>query len=211
MSHIHEVRDVDAVFILDGVTKALTQAAGETHITQNDHNSEIITFKIPRFIEGHDMMLCDLIEVHGRNVNDATSAGARKTNKAIAKIKGLSSSPDDSEFLLGTWSVTKEFTQLAGTLSFKLKFACYGEEDTFDYVLNTQYCEELTIYESSDSTDSVVETNSEVIADLEKQVKELVDEFDDNVVRVLVDTEIIMPMRDDEFVYTDEEDRILVI
>ena len=69
MSHIHNVTDGDNKFIVDGISRAIKNAsASKTTVMQFDHNSEVFTFEIPRYIEGHDMTACNRVEVHYLNI-----------------------------------------------------------------------------------------------------------------------------------------------
>lgn len=179
MPHNHEVRDVDAVFAIDPVTKEITHITGETHIVQGDHNSEIVTIKIPRTIEGHDMTQCDVIQIHSTNTGEGTSASNTPVNKGITSIKDLVDDEDDPNAVLGRWSITKESTVHAGTLGFKVKFICYDSDDQIGYELNTRYFNDIPVYESSDSTEDVVSKQPDVIVDLEKRVSDMEEEFEE--------------------------------
>ena len=73
MSHIHNVNDSDNKFIVDGISRVIKNAStSKTMVMQFDHNSEVFTFELPRYIEGHDMMLCNRVEVHYLNIDTAT-------------------------------------------------------------------------------------------------------------------------------------------
>lgn len=65
MAHKHSVYDTDPHFAIDPITRAITnQSTTKTQLMQYDHNSERFTFEIPRLVDGHDMKLCDKIEIH---------------------------------------------------------------------------------------------------------------------------------------------------
>ena len=51
MSHIHEVNDSDNKFIVDGISRAIKNTStSKTTVMQFDHNSEVFTFEIPRYM-----------------------------------------------------------------------------------------------------------------------------------------------------------------
>ncbi len=65
MSHNHNIADSDTRFIIDPITRIIrNQASKKTTLMQNDHNSERFTFELPRYVEGHDMSLCNAVEIH---------------------------------------------------------------------------------------------------------------------------------------------------
>ena len=79
MSHIHNVTDSDNKFIVDGVNRSIKNAStSKTMVMQFDHNSEVFTFEVPRYIEGHDMMLCNRVEVHYLNIDTVTKEEKRR-------------------------------------------------------------------------------------------------------------------------------------
>ena len=68
MGHKHSVYDSDAHFSINPITKVIkNESSKKTTLVQGDHNSERFSFDIPRHIEGHDMMQCNLVEVHYDN------------------------------------------------------------------------------------------------------------------------------------------------
>ena len=63
MAHKHEVIDTDKHFIIDPVTMGFSTESKKTTLMQGDHNCERFTFEIPRFIDKHDMSLCNRVEM----------------------------------------------------------------------------------------------------------------------------------------------------
>ena len=97
MAHKHSVYDTDLHFAIDPITRAITNmATAKTKIIQGDHNSERFTFEIPRLVDGHDMMLCDKIEVHYINL------AANKTDKIndVYIVSDKQTSPDDENIVI---------------------------------------------------------------------------------------------------------------
>ena len=64
MAHKHSVIDTDKHFVIDPVTREITNNSEKLSLMQNDHNSETYTFEIPRNIDGHEMALCNVVEIH---------------------------------------------------------------------------------------------------------------------------------------------------
>ena len=54
----HPVLDTDLHFIINPANRSIVkQYDGKAHIMQYDHNSERLTFDVPRHIEEHDLSL----------------------------------------------------------------------------------------------------------------------------------------------------------
>lgn len=51
--HEHSIYDTDPHFVIDAVTRAITTQSKKLKLMQYDHNSERLTFEMPRHIDGH--------------------------------------------------------------------------------------------------------------------------------------------------------------
>ena len=92
--HEHPVVDDDTTLIIDSVTRNIIGKENErTILVQGDHNSERLTFKIPRYIEGHDMALCNLVYVTYINIEDSQKHNA-KTGVYLVDDLNISDDPD---------------------------------------------------------------------------------------------------------------------
>lgn len=60
--------DNDTNFVIDAQTMAISTTGEVKPLKQGDHAAERFTFEMPRYIEGHDMSLCNLAEVHYNNI-----------------------------------------------------------------------------------------------------------------------------------------------
>ena len=122
MAHLHEVRDMDTHFIIDPLNNMAITNANEArnNLQLGDHDSEVYTFELPRFIEGHDMTLCNLVEVHFIN------AGSDKVHNSngVFVVEDMEIADDGNETLLFTWTVSGDGTKYAGSLNFRIKFSC---------------------------------------------------------------------------------------
>lgn len=134
MAHVHNVYDTDTYFSIDPVTRVIkNQSSKKTTLMQNDHNSERFTFELPRFIEGHDMSLCNEAEVHYLNIS---AADKKEQRKGLYNMKDLQISPDDTEKVRCSWLISKNATQLVGALTFRLRFKCV-EDGVINYAWHT--------------------------------------------------------------------------
>lgn len=74
MAHTHPVVDSDSRFVINSTTRAISTTSDKLELIQGDHQSERITFEIPKIVEGHDMSLSDRIEVHYINIDRRTKS-----------------------------------------------------------------------------------------------------------------------------------------
>lgn len=130
MAHLHEVRDMDTHFIIDPLNNMAITNANEARNTLQlgDHDSEVYTFELPRIIEGHDMTLCNLVEVHFIN------AGSDKVHNSngVFVVEDMEIADDGNDTLLFTWTVSGDGTKYAGSLNFRIKFSCI-EDGKYTY------------------------------------------------------------------------------
>ena len=127
MAHTHEIQDKDTMFVIDPETRNISSSSSKIVLIQNDHNSEIFTFSIPRFVEGHDMNLCNKIEVHYTNLN-------KRTREESSDIYPVTDQKVEEDNLIFTWLISGNATKYPGTLSFSIKFGCIEEDSTYSYI-----------------------------------------------------------------------------
>lgn len=174
MSHI--IVDPDSRFIINADDRSITNASGERlTIMQYDHNSERVTFELPRYIEGHDMSLCDLVMVLFDNTSKGTSVSTRNVTSGVYKITDLAVDKNDPEKLTFTWLIGSESTQYNGTLKFQLEFSCYENEKTGvpSYNWHTDQCQMIDILPTLNSADNMVTYYPNVITDMDSRLTAL--------------------------------------
>lgn len=121
MPHSHSVYDTDAHFSINPITRAIkNETPQKVVLIQHDHNSERFTFKIPRLVDGHDMSLCNRVEIHFNNVDAKT----KEDHPDVYEVDDLRVSPDDANSVLCSWLISRNATQHVGVLGFLLRFAC---------------------------------------------------------------------------------------
>lgn len=123
--HKHPVYDTDLHLIIDPVTRSVNNNSGKTVLMQNDHNSERFTFELPRYIDEHDMTLCNIVEVHYININGTNKS---EQSSGIYSVDDLSISRDDENVVTGTWLVSRNGTVYPGSLNAIFRFACVDED-----------------------------------------------------------------------------------
>lgn len=130
MAHIHEVYDNDVHFVIDPITRMITNNSRKAIIVQYDHNSERFTFDVPRYIDGHDMSSCNEVEIHFTNSGQNGRASGRYS------VTDLAVHPDDEDIVTCSWLIGEESTQYAGPLRFLVRYACVTD-DQIDYAWST--------------------------------------------------------------------------
>ena len=169
MAHIHEITDSDLRFIVDARSRQVTAQGDKLKLIQSDHNSERLTFEMPRFVEGHDMLGCSKVEVHFVNI----AADKKSLSADVYPVDDVKVCPDSDDVVIFSWLISGNATRHAGILSFLIKFTCLTGE-TVDYVWNTDLYSEITVGEGMNNGEAVIAEYADV---LEKWKQEIFAEF----------------------------------
>ena len=167
--HKHPVYDTDLHLIIDPVTRSVNNNSGKTVLMQNDHNSERFTFELPRYIEEHDMTLCNIVEVHYINISGTNKS---EQSSGIYSVDDLSISRDDENVVAGTWLVSRNGTVYPGSLNAIFRFACV-DEDTHEitYQWFSDIYTGLKISKGIYNTDTLTEDNdTDILAAWKQEV-----------------------------------------
>lgn len=156
MTHAHIVYDGDARFTIDPKTREIKNETDKTILMQGDHNSERFTFELPRHVDGHDMSLCNKVEVHYNNIDAKT----KDTNSGVYEINDLQIA---GENVICSWLISGNATQYAGVLAFVVKYACVTD-GTVDYQWFTDINKDFIISESINNAEAVVEEYTDILA-----------------------------------------------
>lgn len=180
MAHKHSVYDTDLHFVIDPITKQITnQTPNKIKIMQGDHNSERFTFEIPRFVDGHDMSLCNKIKIRYTNIDAAT----KTVHKDVYTVDDMQLSPDSEDVVIFSWLINRSATLYNGALYFFISFKCMTDE-VIDYKWSADIFKGITIGEGMEFDEEIVDEYSdileawkaEVLADLDGKFKAYVDE-----------------------------------
>lgn len=177
MQHIHSVVDTDTRFVIDPIRKIAKNTSKKTTIVQYSHNSERVTFEIPRYVEGHDMSLCTCVEVHYLNIDAKT----KEHNSGLYESQDLQIDPADPEKVIFTWLISENGTQLAGLLNFSLWFLC-KENGVITFNWPTLTNSELVVGAGTKTSNLVLSDYVDIIEQWKYAVKkEVTDEVNANV------------------------------
>ena len=178
MAHIHPVYDTDTHFIINALTREIkAEPKQKVKLIQHDHNSERFTFTLPRSIEGHDMSICNVVEVHFLNIETATKA----KNTGLYTVTDLQVSPDDPEKVTCSWLISQNATQLAGSLHFLLKFKCVVG-DIIEYAWHTDQYKGITVSDGINADEAFEEEYVDIIAQWKAEtIQDITEDVNANV------------------------------
>lgn len=154
----HKVSDTDKHFIIDPVTRTIKNQSGKLVLIQYDHNSERFTFECPRLVDGHDMSLCNKVEIHYIN----TGTGNYKSS-GVYETDDLKIPTDNGDNVTFSWLVSQNATQHVGKLNFVIRFACVGEDAVIEYAWNTGIYSDIAISKSIYNGEEFVENYIDVL------------------------------------------------
>lgn len=127
-NHKHKVIDSDMHFTIDVISKTIVSNHPEKDtIVQGDHNAERFTFELPRYIEGHDMLLCNHVDV--AYINAEATGRDKKHSSGVYMVEDLEIAANGKkDTLTCSWLISKNATEYAGVLRFALILSCMSGE-----------------------------------------------------------------------------------
>ena len=176
MAHTHPVVDSDSRFVINSTTREISTTSDKLELIQGDHQSERITFEIPKIVEGHDMSLSDRIEVHYINID-------RRTNATSRDVYIIDDAAVDGDKLTFSWLISGNATKYYGRLNFIILFECLDPDGNYTYKWNTEICKLLTIGEGISNTSAVIEDHSDILEKFKKEILEYVDSKQDMLIQ----------------------------
>ena len=181
MAHIHGVYDTDSHFSIDPVTRQLKYRSEKLPgIVQYDHNSQVITFEVPRYtLDGHDMLLSDTVRVHYINIDSVS----KEKKEDIYDVTDLQLAADDENVVLCSWTISRNATQFVGILAFSVRFSC-TEKGKEVYGLSTTRYDKLTISGGVYNNQIISEEVSDILDAWENRLREVETIFDSCVKKV---------------------------
>ena len=156
MAHTHSVIDDDLRFIIDPSTREIGNGSQKVKLMQYDHNSEQFTFEIPRFVEGHDMSLCNSIRVNYININKSN----REQHPGVYEVSDIKVEEDNIIF---SWLVSRNATQYVGPLNFLIKFMCFDENDYITYEWHTDIFKSASVSTGMNNEESIEEVYPDIL------------------------------------------------
>ena len=170
MAHIHETKDAETHFIINATTREISNNDELPALVQNDHNSEVFTFVIPRYVDGHDMSLCNKTQVHYLNIDSAT----KKQYADVYEVEDLHIDETDDTKVVCSWLISRYATQYAGSLNFVIRYAC-EKDDVVVYAWNTAIFKGITVKNGINNTAQIMTEYTDI---LEKWKQDVLKEFE---------------------------------
>ena len=166
-THKHSIYDTDPHFSIDPVTRSVKNLSEtKVAIVQGDHNSERFTFECPRFVDGHDMSLCNVVQIHYLNMDQAT----RETYSGLYEVEDLQLSPEDENVVVLSWLISGQATRYVGPLTFVVRFTC-TIDGVVEYAWNTAIHQGFNVVAGINSGEAVVEDFADVLLEWEQELK----------------------------------------
>lgn len=164
----HPVYDCDTSFEINAATRVVTNTStNKTTLVQGDHNSERFTFTLPREIEGHDMSLCDRVEVHYNNIENQTLL----TSSGVYLVEDCAVCSDDDTKVNCTWLISGNATKYAGKLEFVVRFICNDAEGNLSYAWDTAIHSGITVSKGIYNGEAVGEMVPDIILQWKDDLK----------------------------------------
>lgn len=159
MEHTHDVYDVDKRFVIDYISRSITNTNPNKSIfIQHDHQSERLTFEVHRYVDGHDLTLCNKVEIHYTN----TDTGKKNSISDVYEVNDIQVDPNNEENIIFTWLVSQNATAYVGSLSFLITFACV-ENNEVVYRWNTSICRSISIAEGMNNGPAIDEKYPDIL------------------------------------------------
>lgn len=159
MALIHDVIDSDVRFLIDPIKRTISnQGSGKVLLVRGDHNSERFSFEIPRYVEGHDMSLCNVVRIHYINTETRTRANISD----IYEPTDLCVSPENKHNVHFSWLVSGNATKYAGTLAFTIEFQCIIN-DIVEYSWHTGIYSTISIADNINNTSVLADDYSDIL------------------------------------------------
>ena len=159
MPHSHLIYDSDKHFVIDPITRNITNNSSKITIMQYDHNSERFTFEIPRIIEGHDMSLSDSVRVHFINIGSIKT----NTNPGVYEVDDVTVLLDDPDTISFSWLISGASTKYNGSLHFAIRFYCLSDESVIGYSWGTNIYSGINVANSIDNSETIAEDYVDVL------------------------------------------------
>ena len=190
MGHEHMLVDSDVSFVIDPISRSITNPLGDIVIGQHDHRSQMYTFEIPRYIDNHDMSAVDRIEIHFINIT-------RNKKEQVSDVYIVSNDDilaEDNTLRFG-WLVTSNSTSLIGSLNFSISFRCFNDDGFAIYEWSTGIYKSIQVKERYQNIPVVLDREPDLFETIKDDILEDIPEsgvdVDYDKVHTIVDNYLV--------------------
>ena len=167
--HEHEVIGGGTHFQIDPDTMAITALADIDPLKQGDHEADRYIFTVPRYVAGHDMSLCNIVEVHYNNYKYDKSTRETTTKSSFDSAEDFEISAD-GETVQFSWLISGDATELDGSLAFCVRFACVKTDGAILYQKFTETFDSIPVGKNIYNIDVVEKEYADVLAKWKKEL-----------------------------------------
>lgn len=165
VSHVHNIIDTDSHFLIDPVFRTVSTKSDKLYVVQYDHESEKFTFQVPRYVEEHDMGTCTRIEIHFTNI----TRNKKQKSDGVYYVK-TDDITTDFDTVFFKWLISREATQLVGSLKFSITFICLDDNDNITYQWSTGVYESIEVLTKLENTATVIEAYPDLFTQLKNEI-----------------------------------------
>ena len=164
-SKSHVVDDT-VLFKVDPITRQIIKVdENDVVLVKNDHNSERYRISMPRYIDGHDMSLCDTARVH--YINTGTTSGVVSSDVYESDDLGLvieeGMTEADATEISFTWLVANTATQEHGRLAFAIELCCTGDNTLDGYAWHSGVYADITVSDGIHNGKAIVGVYGDIL------------------------------------------------
>ncbi len=165
-THTENLVDNDRKFLIDPQTRTIKNASCKKELVQYDSSSEVFTFEMPRYVEGHDMATAKNVKVY--YVNKGASEEVVDSTDVTATLK---ISNDGTDTAIFSWTIPANATQYEGTLDFAITFAC--PEVSPDYIWSTKIYSGIVINKGLRNSSEIIKRDPDAFDAILTRVSEV--------------------------------------
>lgn len=199
-THTENLVDNDRKFLIDPQTRTIKNASCDKELVQYDSSSEVFTFEMPRYVEGHDMGTAKNVKIY--YVNKGASEEIVDSTDVTSTLKITDDGTNTAVF---SWTIPANATQHEGTLDFAVTFTC--PEVSPDYIWSTKIYSGIVINKGLRNSSEIIKRDPDAFDAILTRVSEAenkVDEVDDRVTEVETKLESITVKKNVVFKHTRE-------
>ena len=171
-THTENLVDNDRKFLIDPQTRTIKNASCDKELVQYDSSSEVFTFEMPRYVEGHDMGTAKNVKVY--YVNKGASEEIVDSTDVTSTLKITDDGTNTAVF---SWTIPANATQHEGTLDFAVTFTC--PEVSPDYIWSTKIYSGIVINKGLRNSSEIIKRDPDAFDAILTRVSEAENKVDE--------------------------------